>query len=139
MVSALSGAWGVFVLEPIAAAVVPVFAIAALGFLWTRFGGKLDPLTVTQLVADIGMPCLVVATLSHTAIAPDAFAALALATLTAIAGFAAIGALALRLCRLRLRTFLPSIAFPNAGNLGRPLALYAFGPQGAPDSPRFLP
>ena len=117
-------------LEPVFAAVFPVLAIAALGYLWTRAGGNLDPLTVTPLVADIATPCLVVATFAHINIAADAFAAMALATLTAIAGFAAAGALALRLTGLRLRTFLPSIAFPNAGNLGLPLALYAFGPEG---------
>jgi malate permease and related proteins len=34
------------------------------------------------------------------------------------------------LAGLRLRTFLPSLTFPNNGNLGLPLAAYAFGEQG---------
>jgi hypothetical protein len=107
-----------------------VLAIAALGYIWTRFGGTLDALTVTALVADIGTPCLVVATFAHTSIVPEAFAKTALAAVTALACFAGSGALALKLAGLRLRTFLPSLAFPNAGNLGLPLALYAFGPEG---------
>ena len=44
--------------------------------------------------------------------------------------FAGLGALFLWATGLRIRTFLPSIAFPNAGNLGLPLSLYAFGPEG---------
>jgi predicted permease len=31
---------------------------------------------------------------------------------------------------MRLRTFLPSLAFPNAGNLGLPLAFFAAGDEG---------
>jgi hypothetical protein len=41
-----------------------------------------------------------------------------------------MGALLLWIFRLRIRTFLPSIAFPNAGNLGLPVSLYAFGTEG---------
>jgi hypothetical protein len=52
------------------------------------------------------------------------------AACAAIALFVLLGALILRMASLRIRTFLPSIAFPNAGNLGLPLSLYAFGPEG---------
>ncbi|HYM32004.1 MAG TPA: AEC family transporter [Candidatus Cybelea sp.] len=117
-------------LEPVFTAVAPVLVTAALGYLWTRFGGRLDTETVTALVADIGTPCLVVATLVHTAIRPDAFAAMAAAAALSIGAFLLTGIGVLKLAGLRLRTFLPSLAFPNAGNLGLPLALYAFGPEG---------
>ena len=49
---------------------------------------------------------------------------------TAIVCFAGVGALLLWATGLRIRTFLPSISFPNAGNLGLPPSLYAFGPEG---------
>ena len=44
--------------------------------------------------------------------------------------FAAVGYLLLKLLGLRVRTFLPSLTFPNNGNLGLPLAAYAFGSEG---------
>jgi malate permease and related proteins len=110
--------------------VVPVLITILLGFLWVRYGRVLDSKVLTPIVVDVGTPCLIVSTLLKSAIPPEAFATVALATCVAIGAFAAIGALVLRLLGLRLRTYLPSIAFPNAGNLGLPIALYAFGPEG---------
>jgi malate permease and related proteins len=110
--------------------VVPVLITILLGFLWVRYGRVLDSKVLTPIVVDVGTPCLIVSTLLKAAIAPEAFATVALATCVAIGAFAAIGALVLRFLGLRLRTYLPSIAFPNAGNLGLPIALYAFGPEG---------
>ncbi|MXQ12102.1 AEC family transporter [Microvirga makkahensis] len=55
---------------------------------------------------------------------------IAAATGTAIVLFVGVGAFLLTIFGLRLRTFLPSIAFPNAGNLGLPLSFYAFGTEG---------
>jgi predicted permease len=54
----------------------------------------------------------------------------AAAAATAILLFASVGGLLLWVLGLRVWTFLPSIAFPNAGNLGLPVALYAFGTEG---------
>jgi len=55
---------------------------------------------------------------------------MAAASLIAFAGFALIGVVALRLARLPLRSFLPALVFPNAGNMGLPLCLFAFGEAG---------
>lgn len=52
------------------------------------------------------------------------FAALALVICGVLAG------LVLRVLRQPLRSYLPPIAFGNAGNLGLPLCLFAFGKQG---------
>src|SRR5690606_948031 len=43
---------------------------------------------------------------------------------------ASIGALVLRLLGKPLRSYLPPVAFGNAGNLGLPLCLFAFGEEG---------
>jgi predicted permease len=43
---------------------------------------------------------------------------------------AALGAIVLRLARLPLRSFLPSLTFGNAGNLALPLSFLAFGATG---------
>jgi predicted permease len=111
-------------------AVAPVLVTAAIGFIWIRSGRHFDGATVTPLVAEIGTPVLIISTLSKTHVTAEAFAATALATIIALAVFALLGLAILRLGGLSLRTYLPSLAFPNAGNLGLPLALYAFGQEG---------
>jgi predicted permease len=117
-------------LDVVLSSVLPVLCAIMLGFLLVRLGYALDSKVLTPIVVDIGTPCLIVSTLLKAAITPEAFATVALASCVAIAAFAAIGATVLWILGLRLRTYLPSIAFPNAGNLGLPLALYAFGPEG---------
>ncbi len=111
-------------------AILPVLLTALLGYVWTRARRPLDSATLTLLVTDIGTPCLIVATFANSTVSPAAFGETAAATATMIIGFLASSALLLRLLGLRLRTYLPAVAFPNTGNLGIPLALYAFGPEG---------
>jgi len=48
----------------------------------------------------------------------------------AIVFYLITGAIVLKASGMRLRTFLPSLAFPNAGNLGLPLAFFAAGDEG---------
>jgi malate permease and related proteins len=117
-------------LDVVLSSVLPVLCAIVLGFLWVRSGHALDSKVLTPLVVDIGTPCLIVSTLLKATITPEAFATVAMASCVAIAAFAATGALVLWILGLRFRTYLPSMAFPNAGNLGLPLALYAFGPEG---------
>ncbi|WP_414474605.1 AEC family transporter [Microvirga sp. M2] len=114
----------------IASVVLPILITVGVGFVWTRLGYKLESRDLTALIADVATPCLVVSTFQTSRLSFEAFTAVAAAATTAIVLFACAGALLLRATRLRLRTFLPSIAFPNAGNLGLPLSLYAFGPEG---------
>lgn len=116
--------------ELILAAVIPVLVTAGLGFWWVRSGRSFDGALITPLVTDIGTPCLIVSTLTRTGLSPHAFALVAACVVTAMVGFAACAALALPLLKLPLRTYLPCIAFPNSGNLGLPVALYAFGQEG---------
>src|ERR671927_1083392 len=97
--------------------VLPVILAVAVGFVWTRYGYPLNSKELTALIADVATPCLIVSTFQSSKLSFDAFAAMAGAAVTAIVLFAALGALILRIAGLRVRTFLPSIAFPNAGNL----------------------
>jgi len=110
--------------------IAPVFVCAAIGFMWARSGRRFDTELVIALVSNIGAPCLVFVTLVEVAIEPAALARLALATVLAMTGFAAVGAVALKILGLSQRAFLPSIIFPNTGNMGLPLCLLAFGDVG---------
>ncbi|MGL4496045.1 MAG: AEC family transporter [Beijerinckiaceae bacterium] len=112
------------------AVVVPILATVAIGYFWAQRGYRLDSKELTALIGDIATPCLIVHTFQSTKLPFEAFAQVAVAAASAIVLFALSGALLLTLLGLRLRTFLPSLSFPNAGNLGLPVALYAFGPEG---------
>ena len=117
-------------IEIILGAIVPVLLVASIGYAWTRAGRAFDSTALTLLVTEIGTPFLVFSTFAKAAIPPGAFAASALATIAILAAFVIAAALVLRVLRLPWRTFLPALSFPNTGNLGLPLALYAFGPEG---------
>jgi predicted permease len=107
-----------------------VLITVAIGYLWTLLGHQLQSKDLTSLIADVATPCLIVSTFNATRVSPEAVGALAGAAIVAIVCFALVGATVLWLSGLPIRTFLPSISFPNAGNLGLPLSLYAFGTEG---------
>jgi predicted permease len=111
-------------------AVLPVLITALIGYALAKANRPFDNKTVTFLVASVGTPSLVFFNLSKTTVTPGALAIIAAATAIAITFYLAAGALALRVLGLQWRTFLPSLAFPNAGNLGLPLAFYAAGEEG---------
>jgi predicted permease len=110
--------------------VLPVVLTVTVGFLWSRFGNALNSRDLTALVSEIATPCLIISTFQSSRLSFEAFSAMAAGTATAILAFTTLGGLILWAAGLRVRTFLPSVAFPNAGNLGLPVALYAFGEEG---------
>ncbi len=110
--------------------IAPVLLVAGLGFAWARLGKPFDLPTVTQLSMMIGMPCLVLSSLSKLSIDLAAFGLMAGAAAAALLSCMALGFVALRLLGLPASSFLPSITFGNSGNLGLPLCLFAFGEAG---------
>lgn len=112
------------------AIIAPVFVIAGLGFGWRRIRLPFDTATVTAIATNLGTPALILATLSKLEVSAEAFTQMLLATAMALAGFALFGGLALKLARLPLRAFLTPVMMANAGNMGLPLCLFAFGQEG---------
>ncbi len=110
--------------------ILPVLIVAAVGYALARLNQPFDTRTVAFLVSHIGTPALIFFSLAKTPVVAATVVTLVLATTLAIAVYIVVGALVLRASRLRVRTYLPSLAFPNAGNLGLPLALYAGGEAG---------
>ena len=104
--------------------------MASIGYVLAKTGRPFDSKTVAFLVASLGTPTLVFFDLAKTPMQPEALLKLSAATTIAISFYIAFGTLVLRASGLRLRTYIPSLAFPNAGNLGLPLALYAGGEAG---------
>lgn len=110
--------------------VVPVFVCAAIGFGWARSGRHYDTEMVTSLVSAIGVPALVLATLLSVDVNLVALSQMAGATVAVLVGVAIVAMGLLKVMGYSPRAFLPALVFPNTGNVGIPLALFAFGPEG---------
>ena len=117
-------------LADLVAVIAPVFLIAALGYGWARAELPFDGPFITTFMINVATPCLVFATLSRMRFAPGELATMGLAAVGCMA-LAALAAVPLLLVfRLPLSVYLPALSFPNAGNMGMPLCLFAFGEVG---------
>ena len=112
------------------AVMAPVLIGAAIGYGWVRLGLDYPTEFVTRVVLNVATPCLVLSTLSRSQVDPQAFAQMALACVLVGGLMAVIATLLARLCRQDWRVLLPAYLFPNCGNMGLPVALYAFGEPG---------
>ncbi|MEH6644516.1 AEC family transporter [Sulfitobacter sp.] len=110
--------------------VAPVFLLAAVGFCWVRLGFEYRINFVTQLAMTLAIPCLIFTSLMQTQIDPAALTALSLATIAAYLALTVAAAVFLWAAGLHRRTYMAPMIFGNTGNLGLPLALFAFGPEG---------
>ncbi|WP_306046887.1 AEC family transporter [Nioella sp. MMSF_3534] len=110
--------------------VAPVFLLAATGFGWRKFGLDYPVEFVTRLAMTIAVPCLIFTALMQTEIDPAALSAMTLASLLAYALMGVLSAGLILVAGIDRRTFLAPTIFGNTGNLGLPLALFAFGDVG---------
>lgn len=110
--------------------VAPVFLLAAIGFTWCKAGFEYPIAFVTRMAMTLAVPCLIFTALMGTEVDPAALSVLGLAAFVAyVAVILATWAL-VRLSGLDSRTYLAPLSFGNTGNLGLPLALFAFGETG---------
>jgi len=110
--------------------VAPVFILAAVGFTWVKLGAEYRVQFITQFAMTVTVPCLVFVALVDTKIDPSALTALSLAGLLGLVIISVIMAVLVWILGLDRRTFLPPMMSGNTGNLGLPLALFAFGDIG---------
>lgn len=108
----------------------PVLLVSLIGYGWVRRGLAFDQDFVTAMVTQIGAPALVFVTLARSSLSLADISRSGLATLACLITFAVVGVVGLRLAKLRLPVFLPSLLFPNVGNMGLPVCLFAFGERG---------
>ena len=117
-------------LQEVASAVAPVFLLALIGFAWTRRGWKYDVEFVTRLSMTLSIPCLIFMALVRSDVDPRLLRDTVLATL---ATYTVVGAVFWTLARgldLDLATYWAPLTFGNTGNIGLPIALFAFGQAG---------
>ncbi|SEW45793.1 hypothetical protein SAMN04488515_3388 [Cognatiyoonia koreensis] len=108
----------------------PVFLLAAIGFVWVRVGFEYRVEFVTRLAMTLSVPCLIFMSLMKTEIDPQALATISLASLAAYAIVMMVFFVIVKIGRLDTQTYLAPLIFGNTGNLGLPLALFAFGDVG---------
>ncbi|GEO40587.1 hypothetical protein GGE65_003578 [Skermanella aerolata] len=112
------------------AVIAPVFLVAALGFCWTRANLPYDSAFITTFAVNVSTPCLVFSSLTHTPLSGDQLGIMAAASIACIVLPGLVAYPFLRLARIPWRVYLPALSFPNAGNLGLPICLFAYGQEG---------
>ncbi|WP_070886213.1 AEC family transporter [Pseudomonas argentinensis] len=112
------------------AVLAPVIIVSAIGYAWARSGQAYPTEFIARLVLTIGTPSLVLATLSRADIDPKAFTSMALGCVLVTACMGLFGVLFSRLFRQQWKVLVPAFLFPNTGNMGLPISLYAFGEHG---------
>ena len=110
--------------------VAPVFLLALVGFTWVKLGFEYRVEFVTRLGMSLATPCLVFVALMQSEIEPSSLGALSLAGFAAYALVAVLMWGLVQIGRLDRQTFLAPLIFSNTGNLGLPLALFAYGDVG---------
>jgi predicted permease len=110
--------------------VAPVFLLGSAGFAWAKAGFDYPTEFVTRLSMTLAVPCLIFTALMQTEITPAALTALSLAALAAYAVVIALSWGLVAALRLDRAAYVAPLAFGNTGNLGLPLALFAFGEAG---------
>ena len=118
------------VFAALAAIVAPIFVCAAIGFAWARLNRPFEAEFVTAIVTSVGSPFLVFSALTRLPLDMAVVGEMAGAAALAFLGFALLGIAVLKAIGLPLRSYLPALMFPNAGNMGLPLCLFAFGEHG---------
>ena len=98
--------------------VAPVLFGVAGGYGWTKLGKPFDSQFATSLVFNIATPLLVFAVLTELQIDPSQFWEIAFISLTALIGFIALAFIVLRVTKLPLTTYWPSVTMPNSVNIG---------------------
>ncbi|MEM7631055.1 MAG: AEC family transporter [Pseudomonadota bacterium] len=110
--------------------VAPVLLLGALGFAWVRMGFEYRIQFVTHISMTLAVPALIFVSLMQTEIDPAALTTVSLAAAAAYGVITVITALTFWALGLDRRTYLAPAIFGNTGNIGLPIALFAFGDVG---------
>lgn len=111
--------------------VFPIFAIVLLGYLYARRHGP-DMASANRLNLEVFTPALIFSVLSGEGFEISRYAELALGAVIVVLGSGLLVWPISRMLGYRTKVFLPLIMFNNSGNMGLPLALFAFGEAALP-------
>jgi len=117
-------------LNELFAILAPIMISTGIGYLWGKSGSEFPTEFISRIVMNIGTPCLIIGVMAKVEVKPDVMGSVALATAIVMTAMGLISWLWLRLVKLPVATYLPPLIFPNNGNMGLPLCLFAFGQTG---------
>jgi predicted permease len=107
---------GAVILE-LLSVVAPVFVVALLGLAWARSGRQFDEVSISRLVLNVGIPCLVFHSLTSLDVPPAELARMAGLAAALMSIFAVGGLLALKAMKLPANTYLGPLVFANSGDI----------------------
>ena len=112
--------------------VAPVFIVALVGLAWARSGAHFDEVSISRLVLNVGIPCLVFRSLTSLDVPPVELARMAGLAAAVMSMFAVGGFAVLKAMKLPAHTFLGPLVFSELGQhrtADLPLRLRRAGPR----------
>ena len=111
--------------------VFPVFFVVGIGYYLGKKNPKIDTKFITNFAANIGTPAMVIYAITSTGINFEIFRDYFWYYLLAILCFSFIGIINHLLIKTKdIIRELPPLIFPNTGNMGLPICMFAYGSQG---------
>ena len=111
--------------------VFPVFFVIGIGYYLGKKNPKIDTKFITNFAANIGTPAMVIYSVTSTGINFEIFRDYFWYYLLAILSFSIVGIINLYLIKTKdIIRELPPLIFPNTGNMGLPICMFAYGSQG---------
>ena len=109
----------------------PVFFVVGIGYYLGKNNPKIDTTFITSFAANIGTPAMVIYAITSTGINFEIFRDYFWYYLLAIGLFAFVGIFTLYLLKTKdIVRELPPLIFPNTGNMGLPICMFAYGSKG---------
>jgi predicted permease len=108
----------------------PLFVVTGIGWAWGRSGRKFDSAFAGDMALLIGAPAIAFSGLVKAQIPLAHLGEMAAAWACCMLSVALVGGMIVKLLGWPVQSSLPCILFPNTGNVGLPLAIFAFGEQG---------
>ncbi|MDG2473966.1 MAG: AEC family transporter, partial [Paracoccaceae bacterium] len=110
--------------------VAPLFFLSLIGFMWVNTCLDYNVEFVTRLSMTLAIPCLIFVSLMKTNINIENLINLSLATVTIYGAITIISFMIVKVFQVKARTYLAPLIFGNTGNIGLPLAFFAFDSEG---------
>lgn len=110
--------------------VAPVGLLGLVGFVWVKLGHEYRMEFITRLSMTLSVPALIFTALMKTDLDPAALRDVSLAAMAAYGALTVVFLIVTQVFSLDRRTYLAPLIFGNTGNVGLPLALFAFGEAG---------
>jgi predicted permease len=110
--------------------IIPVFALVGTGYYLSKKNSKLNTSFISTFTVKIGAPALSFYAITSTGISFDLFISYFFYSLLAVGGFSIIGIIFLLILKKDFIRELPPLIYPNCGNMGLPICLFAYGYAG---------